>query len=112
MGADATMAFFGLRFKTSEEENNGLEHRTDPRIVAARDQNLDHWWGHFSVDYYNEQSYLFIGKIIGRIGHEDDYEVVITPSELITTMSESRDRLKKAGFSDEPRLFVQFEPDF
>jgi hypothetical protein len=46
MGADGFLAYYGLRWDvTDPEEISQLEKRSDPRIVAARDNGLKHWWG-------------------------------------------------------------------
>lgn len=112
MSADSTLVLYGIRFETGDEQRPGLESRTDPRIRTARDHQLAHWWGNFSVDEINEQSYLFIGTLLGHVGHEGVYELRLGDSELSSTMLQTKQKLSTAGFEGEPSLFIQFEPDY
>jgi hypothetical protein len=112
MGADATMVFFGVRFATTEEESAALSTESDPRILAAINAQLDHWWGSYSQDQVEEQEYLFIGKKIVRIGHEDKYELVLSLDEVKVLADKCEAKLKAAGFTDKPQFYMQFEPDY
>lgn len=112
MGADSTIVFYGLRFPTDESESGPLQKRTDPRIASAREHQLAHWWGSFSLDEIKEQSYLFVGSLLGSIGHEGDYELHLSDDELSIIIETTRAKLTKAGFAGEPRLYIQFEPDY
>jgi hypothetical protein len=112
MGADSTIVFFGLRFPTSDSELGSLQQRTDPRIVRAREHQLAHWWGSFSLDDINEQSYLFVGSLIGNIGHEGKYEICLGTDDLNALIETTRKKLGEAGFDGESRLYIQFEPDY
>ena len=111
MGADATMVFFGVRFAISEDESERLD-RKDRRIRSAVDHKLDHWWGNFAVDHNTEQMFLYIGKKLVRIGYEDDFELSLALDELRVLAEDCEAKLKAAGFSDKPQLYVQFEPDY
>ncbi|TWT99770.1 hypothetical protein Pla108_07130 [Botrimarina colliarenosi] len=112
MGADATMVFFGVRFATTEEESDALSNETDPRMLAAINHQLDHWWGSYSQDPINEQEFLFVGKKIVRIGYEHEFELVLALNELRVLAEDAVVKLRAAGFSDKPQLYVQFAPDF
>lgn len=111
MGADSTIVFYGIRFLTNEEESSSLQDYSDSRIKAAREFSLSHWWSTFSVDYHNEQDYLFIGKILGHIGHEGDYALALTGEDTIQAIEETNRKLLEASFNEKPKLYVQFEPD-
>jgi hypothetical protein len=112
MGADSTLIFYGLRFLTDESESDALQTNTDARVLRAREHELAHWWGNFAQDDINEQSYLFIGSLIGNIGHEGNYEICLSGSELNALIEVTNDKLRKAGFDGEARLYIQFEPDY
>ncbi len=112
MGADSTVVFYGLRFATDDSESDQLEMRTDPRIVRAREHQLAHWWGSFAVDDVNEQSYLFIGNLVGNVGHEGRYELCLSDDDLNALAQTTRGKLAEAGFAGEPRFYIQFEPDY
>jgi hypothetical protein len=112
MGADSTIIFYGLRFATDDSESGSLQTRTDPRIIRAREHQLAHWWGSFSLDDVNEQSYLFVGSLIGHIGHEGKYELCLSDDELSALIESTKSKLREAGFADESRLYIQFEPDY
>lgn len=112
MGADSTVVFYGLRFATDDSESGPLQKRTDPRILRAQEHGLDHWWGSFSVDHIREQSYLFVGTLIKRIGHEGEYELCLSDDDIDALIKRTRKKIVDAGFEGEPRLYVQFEPDY
>jgi hypothetical protein len=112
MGADSTIVFYGLRYETDGSESGPLQQRTDPRIVRARDHQLAHWWGNFSRDDIEEQAYLFIGRLVGHIGHEGKYELSLNNDEINALIETTRTKLNAAGFDGEPRLYIQFEPDY
>ncbi|MEX2317990.1 MAG: hypothetical protein WD669_12605 [Pirellulales bacterium] len=112
MGADSTLVFYGVRFSTNESESEALQGNTDERVRRAREHQLAHWWGSFSLDPVNEQMYLLIGAIIGHIGHEGAYELQVRDNEYQTIVAQTKTKLAAAGFKDEPALFIQFEPDY
>lgn len=111
MGADSTVVVYGIRIPTTESESRQLQLRADPRILRARDHQLAHWWGKFSVDEYTEQEYLFIGTLIGHVGHEGKYEILLRDDDLLVIARDTRQKLAAAGFEGEPTLYIQFEPD-
>ena len=112
MGADSTLVIFGIRIPIAEEESTALEENSDPRITAARNHGLAHWWGSFSIDNINEQEYLYVGKILGNVGHEGVYEIIKREDELDEIIHSTRTKLSDAGFIVEPKLYVHFEPDY
>ena len=84
MGADAVIQFYGIRLRVPRDDKDaiaGLEARTDPRLVAARDVRLDSWWGRLTdgADFH-----LLIGKRLGVFGSENDAEKQMTLQELST----------------------------
>jgi hypothetical protein len=112
MGADSTIVFYGFRFETNDSEAQALQQLTDSRIVLAREHQLAHWWGSFSQDEIEEQTYLYIGSLIGHIGREGKYEITLSNDELSTLIASTRNKLNAAGFDGEARLYIQFEPDY
>ncbi len=112
MGADSTIVFYGVRFATNEDESEGLELNTDPRIRVAHEHQLAHWWGSFAVDAENEQYILLIGAIIAQIGHEADNDVCVRDEDYQSIVNRTKSRLSLAGFADEPALHILFEPDY
>jgi len=112
MGADSTLIFYGVRIVTTEDESHGLQLNTDPRIRRARDHQLAHWWGRFSVDSVNDQCYLLIGSLIAQVGHEGVYQVCLRDADFQPVVDQTKAKLSMAGFSDEPALHILFEPDY
>ncbi|REK11205.1 MAG: hypothetical protein DWQ37_14840 [Planctomycetota bacterium] len=110
MSADACIVYFGLRFETADHEMEALESRTDPRIVAARDARLRHFWENFFVD--GDRYLLFVGAQIAILGPENGLETQLTRAELETIMQETKVKLRAAGFQGEPKLYVQWYPDY
>jgi hypothetical protein len=110
MGADGFVAYYGLRWDvTDAEEIRQLENRTDPRVVAARNNGLKHWWG---VTEDQERYFLLIGSELGNLGWEGDSQRALLDEEFARIAADTRDRLHKAGFDSSPALHLQFEPDY
>jgi hypothetical protein len=112
MGADSTVVFYGLRFSVDDSEVEQLGDSTDARVVRARENGLAHWWGEFASDEDDVQNLLFVGSLVGHIGHEGVYEVSLRDDEIDALVVGTRNKLRQAGFSGEPRLYLQFEPDY
>jgi len=110
MSADDCVIYFGLRFEILEEEIEAVEARTDPRMVAARDARLRRYWGNIVTD--EDRYFLLIGAEIGVMGLEGSLDAELTRAELKSIMDETTAKLKAAGFEGEPRLYVQYFPDY
>ena len=109
MVADACIAFYGLRFEVRPDETEALEKRSDPRMLAARKVGLQHYWGNF--DAPGERYLLFVGTHLATLGPEDGFEVTQTSHELQNTMEATKAKLQVAGFTGDPSLYLQWEPD-
>jgi hypothetical protein len=110
MGADGFLAYYGLRWDvTDPDEISQLEKRSDPRIVAARDNGLKHWWG---VTEDQERHFLLIGTELSNLGWEGDPMRTISDSEFSNLAKLTREKLRMAGFEESPALHFQFEPDY
>lgn len=118
MSADAFIVFYGLRFDLGNREDetadedaiNLLNADEHPLVESARKVGLDSYWGNFEPD--TQHYLLFIGKHLGIFGWENESEMAISDQELNAVINEVRDKLRQAQFDDEPRLWIQFEPDF
>jgi hypothetical protein len=111
MSADAFLVCFGLRWEVdadNDQEIDLLEKRKDPRQLAARTHQLNSWWGN-TVD--ETRFFLLVGRIVGSFGLEGKNSLTIGGSEMPTIMDETRQRLRAAGFEEEPAWHFQFEPD-
>jgi hypothetical protein len=107
--ADACVAFFGLRYEVQEHEIQGLELRSDSRIVAARKAGLKHYWGNFGG--LSERHLLFIGAQLGVLGPENAGEINLSQNELQTLVDRTRARLEEAGLAGQPSFYLQWHPD-
>ncbi len=112
MGADSTLVFYGVRWTTPEGEHEPLESRSDPRQQLARRCRLDTWWGRFTSESGEDVYYLFIGAKLGSIGYEGQIEVSRGRRDLEETLKEVGEKLKRSCIEEEPRLYVQFCPDY
>ena len=62
MGADAFVVFYGIRYEVpvdGDSEIELLEKRKHPLQIAARNAELDTWWGCLTAD---ADYHLFVGK--------------------------------------------------
>ena len=109
MSAATAIAFYGIRLTIREDELSALEDRSHPALLNARKAGLQHYWGKFGGD--PDSYYLFIGKLLGKIGVEDAIELRIDIHELVQSDPEVSRKLSDAGFSEAPTLLFQFQPD-
>jgi hypothetical protein len=110
MGADAFLAYYGVRWVTEDEDEISLlESRKDPRIVAARANKLEHWWGQTEQE---GRYFLLIGACLGNLGGEGKPIVQISDDELTRIQVETTSKLIAANFGQEPALHLQYEPDY
>jgi len=109
--ADTTIVFFGIRMEVSAGYVEALETRSHPALVNARHGGLERYWGSFG-SAPGERYLQFIGKCLAKIGVEKSGEVQVTAEQIVQVAAEVKTRLVKAGFSCEPCLYIQLEPDF
>ena len=111
MGADAVVIFYGVRYQVTEEpEIRQLMSDKHPLIQAAEDAGLDHYCGNFSLDG-GEYYLLYIGREIASIGYEGLSELEVADERFAKIQAETKEKLKRGGFSLVPAFFAQFEPD-
>ena len=107
MGGDSFLACYALRWDgTDAEEIRQLEKRADPRLVAARDNGLKHWWGGTEDQ---ERCFLLIGTELGTFGWEGDSMRTIAHEEFIKIADDPREKLRRAGFDESRALHFQFQ---
>jgi hypothetical protein len=109
MSAPACLMFYGVRYDVGEGEIEALEERSDPRIVSARKNGLKFYWGNFGLQ--QERWLLFVGANLGTFGLENSIETALKRQELDGLIKETEFKLRQAGFSEEPKLYVQWQPD-
>ncbi|MEM1185662.1 MAG: hypothetical protein AAGI53_11775 [Planctomycetota bacterium] len=103
MSAESCVVFFGVRYEVAPHEIEGLELRTDSRVIIARDVRLQWYWGTDTV--------LFIGKQIAIMGIEGDLRVQVAGPELNSIMSDVRAKLSQARLDGEPMLHCEWQED-
>ncbi len=102
----------GVRHPLTEAEGEAFDKRTDERVKLCRRFKLDYWLGTFAKGDDSERDFLWIGKMIARIGYQDSYEVKVTPANLVDLISDTTMKLRQAGIQEEPALWIQFDPDY
>ena len=111
MGADGVILFYGVRYQVSDDsEISLLSARKHPLIEAAQRAGLESYWGNFSIDG-GEYYLIYIGKEITNLGYEGKSELELADEQFERIKDETKDRLKRGGFSLAPAFFAQFEPD-
>jgi hypothetical protein len=112
MSAESFIVYYGLRWELGAAEGEQitlLERRRDPRQLAAVQHGLDFWWGRTTDE---ERYFVLLGRQVGPFGWEGESLVRLTDAEAAQLVTETRDRLRAAGFADEPAWYYQFEPDW
>jgi hypothetical protein len=107
--ADTTIVFLGLKMEVAIDDVPALESRSFPLLVSARQAGLEHYWGNFESP--NERYSLFIGKLLGRLGIEDQQELGISPQSLVSQSTDIAQRLRDAGMPGVPVLYVELQRD-
>lgn len=107
--ASTTIAFIGTRLDVTEDEIELLEDRSHPVIVQAKRNGLDFYWGNFEAP--DERYFLFVGKLLGKLGVEDAAQVQIPAAQFADIESAVSRGFEQAGISAKPILIVQFQPD-
>src|SRR5579864_5536514 len=105
MSAPTCLFFYGLRFDVDKGSIEALEERTHPTLVAARKVGLQHYWGNFAEP--GERYLLFVGAKLGVLGIEHLPEVRIDESALTEKAQETRAKVREAGLSGEPAVYLQ-----
>jgi hypothetical protein len=107
--AATTIAFYGIRLEVTEDEIESLEDRTHPAIANARKAGVQFYWDNFGVP--GEAYFLFVGTLLGKLGIEDGHEIRITADQLSKLATDVSRKLFDAGFTENPALLIQFQPD-
>jgi hypothetical protein len=109
MSADTCIAYFGLRFEVDPDEVEGIELRSDQRVVAARKSGLKYYWG--NVGGLQETYVMFVGAQLALMGLENSLAVDVSSDDLQDVIGKTRAKLVEAGFEGEPSLHLQWQPD-
>jgi len=110
MSAANTIIFFGIKFELREEEIEGVELRTDARVVTARRAKLNTYWGGFGPS--GQERLLFVGWLVANLGYEGEASTAFDRAAFEAKLDETAAKLKNAGFKEQPRLLFYFQPDF
>jgi len=108
MSSDNFIAYFGLCFEVNPDEIQGVELRSDYRIVAARKIGLKYYWGAFGDQ---SRELLFIGHQIGIFGGENASYISLSLNDSVILFENTKMKLKEAGFSKDPELHLAWQPD-
>ena len=109
MSAPCCVVYYGLRFEIDEAEIESYEERTHQIIKNARKYHLKYYWGNFAEP--DEKYYAFLGTEVGIFGIENSLENSITNEEINKMMNETEEKLRRAGYSEMPKLFIQWMMD-
>ena len=108
MGADAFVAFYGIKFPLDPDNDDELDAcglGTDWRCRAAAESGLESHSGRMTD---GEDYFLFVGERLAWLGLEHDSYSSVNPMELSETMERVAAKLRDAGFSQSPSLHLQF----
>jgi hypothetical protein len=109
MSADTCIAYFGLKFGVSLDEIEGIELRSDHRVVAARRSGLKYYWG--NVGGLQESYVMFVGAELALLGFQNSLTFDIATGDLQDLIDRIKTKLIEAGFDKEPSLHLQWQPD-
>jgi hypothetical protein len=109
LGADAFIAFYGLRYVLSNSERDAVEQQTDERVVAARRAKLQ---AHFGRITDGEPHFLLIGTRLGVFGVENESSRSVDGAQLDQIMRDTAAKLREAGLSGKPQLHLQLQAQY
>lgn len=111
MGADAFVAFYGVRFEIDEEADDFelFEDESHETIRRAHGADLDTYFGRLTD---GEPHFLLVGKELSVLGVENDPDCVVSDAEFARVQTETRKKLAVAGFSDEPALHLRLDAQY
>ena len=112
MGADAFVAFYGIKIPLDPEDEDTLDacgEETDSRCIAAKRVGLQTHSGRMTD---GEDYYLYIGVRLAWLGLENDKYVNVSHDRLIDVMDNVRTKLRAAGFTQQPSLHLQFQGQY
>lgn len=109
MSVESTVVFYGVRFDITDNEVVSLEDRSDVRLSMAKKNGLKWYWGNFASP--EKLYYLFIGDEIAIAGFEKDRDIQLPSDVLVDRMRQTQEKLQKAGLSQPPMLYIQWQPD-
>ena len=107
--ADTTIVFFGIRLEVDDGDLDDLESRSHPMQIAAARVGLESYWGNFAAP--NERYFLFVGKLLGKLGIEDRTEIQVNTNDFTNTATDVAAKLSDAGISQPPLLHLAYQPD-
>ena len=106
MGADAFVAFYGIKFQLDNgDELDACCLGNDWRCRAAAESGLE---SHSDRMTDGGEYFLFIGERLAWLGLEHDSYSRVDPRDLAETMDRVATKLRHAGFSNTPSLHLQF----
>jgi hypothetical protein len=109
MTKDRAILFFGIRVELSELEVELCEMGMHPLMIEARKVGLQSYYS--NVASPDEQYFLFIGKLLGIVGRENEDVIRTTPDYLNGIATLVTTKLAISGIHGEPTLFMQLELD-
>lgn len=109
MGSEHGIVYYGLKLPVQPEEVEALKKETHPHQLVARQFGLDCDWGDCWLE--GKDYAVFVGKELGRIGVEYEWNQEISDTELRQIMEQTQALLNAAGFTNEPKLRLHFVPD-
>ena len=108
MGADAFIAFYGIKFELDpddEDELDACDTGADARCLKARQVGLESYTGRMTD---GEDYFLYIGARLASLGIEHDQYVAQSVEQLSSLATDVKAKLKAADFSQPPGLHFQF----
>lgn len=109
MGADAFIAFYGVRYTLTDAEMDAVERNADERTIAARRVELQAYSGRLTD---GEPPFLLVGTRLGVFGVENESHRSIDEPQLEQIMRDTATKLEAAGLLGTPQLHLQFQAQY
>ena len=110
MGADFVFAYYGIKCEiTDEQELDSIETENHDSVIRAKGAGLS-----YCCDRTTEGAphFLLIGTKLGAISIEASENVELNKDQLQKIHEETKEKLVKAGFDQEPKLHIELAAQY
>jgi len=110
MSAESSLTFYGIKYRIEAEEAESVDIRKHHLVQKARAHGLTYFFE--NVGGAGPAEYcLYIGAKLGVTGPENDFKVEMSAQDIRGLLSNVESKLTDAGFTESPKLHMQWLPD-
>jgi len=103
--------FYGVRYEVPDTDKalEPFETNSDPRCHKARQVHLKTYFGRLTD---GEPYFFYVGAELARMGVEGDHLKSYNAEQLQQIIAETDEKLARAAFNGERKLWLQLEAQY